>query len=70
MLTAREFSLRWKQEFQTQGEDQNFLVLGILFALGKTLRTTWKKSKDLLDIKNSEKCFNDLSANESLTHVD
>lgn len=55
MLTAREFSLRWKQEFQTQGEDQNFLVLGILFALGKTLRTTWKKSKDLLDIKNSEK---------------
>lgn len=48
----------------------DFLDLGIMFALGKTLRMAWKKSKDLLHIKNSEQCFNDLSVNESLTHMD
>lgn len=48
----------------------NFLVLGIRFALGKAFRTAWKKSKDLLGIKTSEQCFNDLSVNESSTHLD
>lgn len=53
-----------------QGENLNFLGMGIRFALGKALRTAWKKSKDLLDIKNSEQCFNDLNVNESLMHMD
>ena len=41
----------------------------IRFTLGKAFRNAWKKSKDVLDIKNSEQCFSDLSVNESLTHM-
>lgn len=70
MLTARGLFPEMETRILDSRRNLNFLVLGIMFALGKTLRTAWKKSKDLLDIKNSEQCFNDLSVNESLAHMD
>lgn len=70
MNLPENVSQRRRKGVESQGENLPFLLLRIRTALGKELRTTWKKSKDLSDIKSSEQCFSDLSVNESLTHMD
>lgn len=69
MNLPENISQRRRKGVESQGENLPFLLLRISTALGKELRTTWKKSKDLSDIKSSEQCFSDLSVNESLTHM-